>query len=132
MGYSGGRLNVRLLRSFVHRNGTRTRVFETWAENDLLGQTVSAVARHDAEQAAMARRLGYGEDVDAMTRDHDLLHALLADMLGLPCSLSLKLAAGLANADDRQLADIEEAAVLAVQEFVRAAGVDLVTLPART
>lgn len=34
------------------------------------------------EQLANARALGYGDDVDAMNRDHDLCHNLLAQALG--------------------------------------------------
>ena len=63
----------------------------------------------------MARRLGYGSDVDAMTRDHDPLHARLTDWLGMPFSYSLMEAAGCDV--DPKLAILEEAAVLAVQEF---------------
>lgn len=34
------------------------------------------------EQVANAQALGYGDDVDAMNRDHDLCHNLLAQALG--------------------------------------------------
>lgn len=55
-----------------------------------------------------------------MTRDHDPLHSALAAWVGLPASLALQLAAG--ETADRELADLEEAAVLALQKLLRRAG----------
>lgn len=59
--------------------------------------------------------MGYGDDVGAMVADHDPLHCILADMLGLPTSIAL-------SGGDPELAIWEEAAVLAVQRFMRVAG----------
>lgn len=66
----------------------------------------------------MARLLGYGTDVAALTRDHDLLHSLVADWLGQPHSYALALAAGLDACP--QLAALEEDAVLALQRYIAA------------
>lgn len=72
---------------------------------------------------ATAERLGYGADVLSMTREHDPLHARLCDWLGLPDSYSLRRAVGLDA--DPTMAALEEDAVLAVQRFMRRAGVAL-------
>lgn len=70
------------------------------------------------EQAQTALDLGYGEDVLAMVREHDPLHALLTDWLGLPYSFSLA-------EPYHWLAPYEEAAVIATQRFLRHAGLSL-------
>lgn len=65
-----------------------------------------------------------------MNREHDLTHSLLARALGLPHSPTLHdVAHGRAASD---LHAIEEEAVLALQRFARAAGVDLVATAAGT
>jgi hypothetical protein len=74
---------------------------------------------------ATARQLGYGDDTLAMCRDHDPLHALLAAWLGLEVSYSLLDGAGLLDPADAEKAAAEEAAVLAVQRFMRLAGATL-------
>lgn len=66
-------------------------------------------------QAATARELGYGDDVAAMVADHDPLHARLCDWLGLADSEAL-------FGGRPEVAAAEEAAVLAVQKFMRLAG----------
>lgn len=80
------------------------------------GQQVPASPRSDS--GPIARRLGYGEDVAALTRDHDLLHSLLADWLGQPYSHSLAQAAGLPA--DSAVAALEEDVVLALQRYINA------------
>lgn len=76
----------------------------------------------NAHQRSMARRLGYGADVDGMNHDHDPLHRALCAWLGVE-SFALREAAGesLAPAAKR-LAIAEERAVLALQRFARIAG----------
>lgn len=74
----------------------------------------------DPGQLATARSLGYGRDVLAMVREHDAMHALLADWLGLPASLAIEVAAGRREADE--LSRLEEAAVLAITAYMRRAG----------
>jgi hypothetical protein len=74
---------------------------------------------------ATAFRLGYGDDTLALCHQHDPLHAILCSWLGLPDSFALRCAAGLDN--ENELSAAEEAAVLAVQRFMRVAGVGLPT-----
>jgi hypothetical protein len=105
------------------RNGTLIEIRPASTRITLpTGETVIGEAQHTAEQRHTARRLGYGDDVLAMVRDHDPLHSLLAAWLGLPASYGIMAAAGLLKPEDADLAAYEEAAVLAVQRFMRAAG----------
>lgn len=87
------------------------------------GDTVEAVSQYRPEDLELAERLGYGKaGVDAMTLDHDRLHVLLCNALGLDESPALREAL-LDKATP--LGRFEEAAVLAVQAWVnglRAAG----------
>lgn len=103
-------------------NGTRVVIGPTWSVVTLpSGHEVHAHPQRTPEQDHTAQRLGYGADVEAMTRDHDLLHVSLTDWLGLPHSFSLATAADLPSVHP-DLAHLEEAAVLAVQRFMVAAG----------
>lgn len=76
-------------------------------------------ARPNADSAASAAALGYGEDVAGMVEDHDLAHVQMCVGLGVE-SQSLRQAAGLPH--DPRLAELEEAAVCAVTRWARAAG----------
>ncbi|MFL6864048.1 MAG: hypothetical protein ACJ8DZ_13725 [Allosphingosinicella sp.] len=98
-------------------NGTRVVVGPSWAVVTLPdGREVHA---HPGPGSAdMARRLGYGDDVAAMTRDHDPLHARLTALLGMPRSLSLSVAAG--GNEPGDLVALEEEAVLAAQRLLQA------------
>jgi hypothetical protein len=98
------------------RNGTVVEINRTWTEVTLPdGRKISGTPEHSLTQVGMAQRLGYGNDLDAMCRDHDPLHAMLCDMLHLPTSYAL-------SQPHTELAGLEEQAVLAVQEFMRKAG----------
>src|SRR5678809_499483 len=98
------------------RNGTRISVRPGRTVVILpCGKVVRGRPQGTAEQAQMARDLGYSDNVDAMVADHDPLHAMLCDWLGLPTSITL-------SGGDPELARWEEAAVLAVQRFMRRAG----------
>jgi hypothetical protein len=104
----------------ILRDGTAIAVDHRGTRITLPCGTVVPGGPHDTEEyRATAQRLGYGGDTSAMCRDHDPLHALLADWLGLS-SYALRQAAGLAT-DDR-LAALEEDAVIAVQRYMRHAG----------
>jgi hypothetical protein len=99
------------------RNGTHITVGPSWAVTRLPnGKELHA--HPDENSAEAAERLGYGDDVEALTRDHDPLHSRLCDWLGMPHSFSLMHAAG-CDADLR-LVQLEEDAVIAVQKFKRA------------
>jgi len=76
------------------------------------------VHAHISEDTArMAQELGYGDDVAALTREHDALHSKLMDWLGQPYSYSLMRAAGYENID-WGIAVQEELAVLAIQRLL--------------
>lgn len=100
-----------------HKNGTVVKVGEDHVVT-ILPNGTEVTAIPNRESPKMAKRLGYGKDVNAMTRDHDPLHSWLCDRLGMPHSFSLMQAAGFdVNA---RLAGLEEDAVLSVQKFKRA------------
>jgi hypothetical protein len=46
------------------------------------GSVASGVPQDTAEYRATARALGYGDDVWAMTREHELLHTAIAELRG--------------------------------------------------
>lgn len=83
------------------------------------GDVVESVPHDTSSYRATARELGYGADVLAMAQDHDRLHAALCDWLGVE-SHSLRCAVGLDH--DHSLAEIEEAAVMAIQRLMRMSG----------
>jgi hypothetical protein len=71
------------------------------------------------DKATTARRLGYGDDIAAMDRDHDPLHRAVCAWLGVP-SHSLRVAAGeQLTPEEQRLAWIEESAVLELQCLMR-------------
>jgi hypothetical protein len=85
------------------------------------GAVIDGRPHTTASYRATARDLGYGEDgALAMCRDHDPLHALLCNWLGLGDSIALRCAAGLRS--ENKISAAEESAVLAVQRFMRLAG----------
>lgn len=95
-------------------NGTEVRVFKTWTEVVLpSGVLVSGVPEGNDRQDETAENLGYDNALQ-MVLDHDPLHALLCDWLGLSTSFALE-------NPDSEIAWLEEKAVLAVQEFMRKA-----------
>jgi hypothetical protein len=84
---------------------------------------VDARPHHTGEYQQRAFDLGYGADVARMSRDHELCHSLLAHLLELPASPTLMgIATGKHMAKHWRR---EEAAVLGLQGFARAAGADL-------
>ncbi len=88
------------------------------------GEEITAAPQTSDEYRANAEALGYGSDTDRMCREHDLLHAVLCEALGLPYSPTLKNVAGGQGPTD--LTNYEEDMVLAAQRFLNAAGVDIV------
>lgn len=81
------------------------------------GEVIEGFPHDTAAYRGTALALGYGSDTEAMCRDHDPLHVRLCEWLGLGDSYSLRCAAGLRVEDEISVA--EEAAVLAVQRFMR-------------
>ncbi|GGD31338.1 hypothetical protein [Aureimonas glaciei] len=96
------------------------------------GSEVMAVAGASATDVARAECLGYDGDTDRMSLDHELVHLLLANWLGLPEPPTYR---GIVEAKTggtwwsgwRK----EEAAVLAIQALAREVGVDIVALAKR-
>lgn len=95
-------------------NGTRFIVGHDWCRT-ILPTGAEVMACGNADSPRMARRLGYGADVAALTREHDPLHNTIAAMLGMPWYYSLMQASGADVCP--HLAALEEQAVLCVQEF---------------
>jgi hypothetical protein len=83
------------------------------------GLVVEGRPHDSAAYATTARELGYGDDVLALCQDHDAAHAWLADQFGVN-SFGLLHAAGVGA--DENIAAAEEAAVLAIQKFLRLSG----------
>lgn len=76
-----------------------------------------------AEQQRTAESLGVS--VDEMNRVHDPLHRAVARWLGVE-SYALRFAAGAPlTAEQHELADIEEAAIMALQRWIHRAGVGI-------
>lgn len=91
---------------------------------------VDALAQDTDEYRARALALGYGEDAGLMSREHELGHHLLAGLLRLPCSPTMRGLALVATGIGPHWPAWrkEEAAVLALQAYARAAGVSLVEI----
>lgn len=112
------RQSIRIGRTIVKMDG---HLVETTLYD---GGVVYAIP-HDTEgYREKAERLGYGDDIGRMCRDHELVHVLLAEALGLRESpVMRKLASG---QPDSAVLGYEEDAVLAIQRFATAAGVNVV------
>jgi hypothetical protein len=104
-----------------HRNGTVQTITADGCVTELPGLPPLVATTRD-DQAEIAASLGYGADVAAMNREHDLTHAMVADWLGFPASWSLTAAAG--GDVPAGLAEAEEAAAMAVQRLMRLAGAE--------
>ena len=95
------------------------------------GSRIEAAPEPGQGYMAQAIKLGYGTDTARMSYEHELLHVLLADWLGLDESPVLRaVAEGRADRDPNGRLWREEAAVLALQELANAWGVDLSQLQA--
>ena len=93
------------------------------------GGEVHARAHRTSEYLARAGSLGYGIDVDALSRDHEITHSLLATWLGLQESPTFR---GVADGRHWQHWQAEESAVLGIQRLAVVTGVNLVALARRT
>lgn len=79
----------------------------------------------DRHQLETARALGYGDDVAELNRQHDPLHVAMCKWLGVT-SHSMRVAAGEElTSDEQRLAEQEEAAVIALQRFLRSCRVEV-------
>jgi hypothetical protein len=90
------------------------------------GSKIHALWAEQPGQAVTARRLGMS--VWELNRSHDVTHSLLAAWFGLPHSPTLH---AIANGRLYPENAAEERAVMAVQAFARAVGVDLMAVAER-
>jgi hypothetical protein len=92
------------------------------------GCEIPAAAQDTETYRQRAAELGYGEDTTAMSREHEIGHSILAEILGLPESPTLR---GVARGKYFEGWRAEEAAVLGLQAFARAAGISLLDVAER-
>lgn len=91
----------------------------------VLPNGVIVYGSHEVQPGQAETAAEYGLEPEEMNRTHDLAHSLLAYWLGLRCSPSLQAAAeGQRYPHWRE----EEAAVLALQRFAKAANIDLLSV----
>lgn len=110
------------------RNGGVIEIHDASVTNRWGEHCLHAISTPD--QGHPAQAMDY-DDADSMTRDHDPLHALLADILGLGCSYSLHYATGHLPPEEAEMAVYEEAAVMALQAYLVQLGVTAVELARR-
>jgi hypothetical protein len=90
------------------------------------GATVLAMAEDTPEYRATALETGYNDDLDALCREHEIIHVALAHLLKTTSPT-------MDHVSERRpvalwLREMEEDAVLAIQRYTRALGIDLVRL----
>src|SRR4051794_15326091 len=86
------------------------------------GAVVDACAEDDDLYRQTAIDHGYGADTALMSREHELAHHLLAHLLGLPHSPTLR---AVATGSSDPSGPAEEQAAMALQRFARQVGVSL-------
>lgn len=108
-------------------------VYEIWGRTSRSifadGAVLPAAEQDNDAYRATAERLGYA-DPSRMCVEHKALHHWLCHMLGLPDSAALRSAARGEPGD--RVSGLEEVAVMALQEFAMAAGVDLLAVMRRS
>jgi hypothetical protein len=102
-------------------------VIEVYADSTRIifddGSVVYGAPEDTDDYRATAQRYGYGEDTLRLCKEHEVTHIALCDWLGLS-SPTMELVRH--GTGEVHLNHLEESAVLAVQHFARAAGIDLV------
>jgi hypothetical protein len=92
------------------------------------GREVNGEPQDNDEYRSTAEALGYGNDILGMCQDHDPLHVALCRWLGLEISFSMSVAMGdVTDNPTKELAALEEAAVIAVQRFAKRSGAKMPT-----
>lgn len=115
------------MRSF-RLGSTTVEIHDGWSVTRFAdGEELHALHGEQPGQAEVAKWLGMS--VERMNVTHDIAHSLLCHLLGLPHSGSLRAAA--TRSKPRDVDWIEEEAVLALQKFAHAAGVDLLEVAQR-
>lgn len=74
-----------------------------------------------------AQRYGYGADTLALCIDHEIMHIAIGQWLGVE-SPTMNAIRGKRMGENFILRSLEESAVLALQQYARAAGVNLIRL----
>lgn len=87
------------------------------------GGVVYGAPEDTDDYRATAQRYGYGDDTLRLCKEHEVTHIALCHWLGVPSPTMELVRHGTGKV---HLNHLEEAAVLAVQHFARAAGIDLV------
>lgn len=87
------------------------------------GKQIPAIPHDTQSYRATADRLGYGGETGRMCVEHELTHVALAHWLGLVESPVMR--AIVESDGPSELLDLEEAAVMAIQAYANAAGVNL-------
>lgn len=77
---------------------------------------------------ATAAEHGYGDDTLKLCKDHEILHMAFALWLGMAESPTMRFVADGVDRDDEMLRGYEENAILAIQKYTHAMGIDLVEL----
>ena len=99
---------------------------EVWPDSTRIvfadGSTVPGAPEDTDAYRATAARYGYGDDTLQLCKDHEVMHVALCHWLGIDSPTMEIVRTG---GDASLLNGLEEAAVLAVQHFARAAGIDL-------
>lgn len=106
-------------------------VIEVWDGNCVRttlpdGQQVIAAPEDNDAYRKTARDCGYGADTFRLCVEHETCHALIAEITCLAESPTMRGVA--AGRSATPLTDAEEGAVIAIQKFCRAAGIDLLAL----
>lgn len=85
------------------------------------GKTITAAPQDNDDYRARAEALGYGDDTERMSREHEVCHALLCQWIGLRESPTLR---GVADGQYWPHWRDEEAAVLALQKLLNTLQID--------
>lgn len=108
-------------------------VIEIWPDSTRVtlpdGSQVTAAPEDSDAYRRCASDHGYGDDTHRLCVEHEVAHALVPHLLGLPESPTLRVVAQGAAAD--LVTGCEEHAVLAFQLFCNVTGTDLLALADR-
>lgn len=102
-------------------------IHDGWTHTRFEDGELHALHSEQPGQAEMVSRLGY-ETPEEMNRDHDLAHSILAALLGLDGSPTLR---AISKGMVWPLWHVEEEAALALQKYAQTMGIDLVDVARR-
>jgi hypothetical protein len=90
------------------------------------GATILGMPEDTDEYRKTASDTGYNDDTLRLCHEHELAHLALCDFLGLSESPTMRMVAS--GSGQQWIADAEEAAVLALQNFANAININLIEL----